>query len=99
MRDLRYARAVVDLDAIETELRGRDYAFVHLSALWEVPEEDRVLAARRIFRQAGKRLGAKVRTQHRPDDAVRGYIHRETPIGAVLKWSALRSTAGAALEP
>jgi hypothetical protein len=69
----------MDLDDVTLELRTREQVRVGLS---EFPllhtDQDRVTAARRLIRHAGKEIGAKVRTVHvRHLGAVFGYVDRE----------------------
>lgn len=62
------------LDDLVLELRVNDHAFVRLSEFPRIPESERVLAARRLLRAAGKELGVKMHTMNRPDQsAVLGY--------------------------
>jgi hypothetical protein len=66
----------VDLDDVTLELRTREQVRV---ALTEFPllesDQERVNAARRLIRHAGKEIGAKVRTVHvRHLGAVFGYV-------------------------
>lgn len=72
-------RTTTDLDDVMLELRTREQVRV---ALTEFPlldsDQDRVKAARRLIRHAGKEIGAKVRTVHvRHLGAVFGYVDRE----------------------
>ena len=69
----------MDLDDVTLELRTREQVRV---ALTEFPllesDQERVNAARRLIRHAGKEIGAKVRTVHvRHLGAVFGYVDRE----------------------
>jgi hypothetical protein len=69
----------VDLDDVTLELRTREQVRV---ALTDFPllesDQERVHAARRLIRHAGKEIGAKVRTVHvRYLGAVFGYVDRE----------------------
>jgi hypothetical protein len=67
------------LDDVMLELRTREQVRVALS---ESPllesDQERVKAARRLIRHAGKEIGAKVRTVHvRHLGAMFGYVDRE----------------------
>ncbi len=69
----------MNLDDATLELRTREQVRVPLT---EFPllesDEERVKAARRLIRHAGKEIGAKVRTVHvRHLGAVFGYVDRE----------------------
>jgi hypothetical protein len=70
---------MTDLDNVTLELRTREQVRVALTefALLE-SDQERVKAARRLIRHAGKEIGAEVRTVHvRHLGAVFGYVDRE----------------------
>jgi hypothetical protein len=69
----------MDLDDVMLELRTRELVRVALS---EFPllesDPERLKAARRLIRHAGKEIGAKVRTVYvKPAGAVMGFVDRE----------------------
>jgi hypothetical protein len=73
----------MDLDDVTLELRTREQVRLLLTdfPLLE-SDQDRVKAARRLIRHAGKEIGAKVRTVHvRHLGAVFGYVDREPSPG------------------
>ena len=70
---------MMDLDDVTLELRTREQVRIPLT---EFPllesDQERVKAARRLIRHAGKEIDAKVRTVHvRHLAAVFGYVDRE----------------------
>jgi predicted Zn-dependent protease len=72
-------RTTMNIDHVTIELRTREQVRI---AMTEFPllgsDEERVKAARRLLRHAGKEIGAKVRTVHvRHLGAVFGYVDRE----------------------
>lgn len=75
----RRQRSLVDLDDVTLGLRTRELVRVALSE-FPLPESgpERVRAARRLIRHAGKEIGAKVRTVYvKHARAVMGFVDRE----------------------
>jgi hypothetical protein len=69
----------MDLDDVALELRTRERVFVRSMEFPLIKSEaERVKAARRLIRHAGREIGAKVRTAHIKDrGGVLGFVDRE----------------------